>query len=175
MSRLGPRILLAAVAMYLWGFLYWGLSPFPYQSWRQADDEAAQTALREIFPEQGTYYVPGRGHDEAEMAALYARGPIAMVHLISVDGKPVMDASVMALGFGLCILTAALIAAVVGRFRESGPTERLQSVLLLALTASAAIHLGDVVWWGVAPRWKIWTVADDFVAWTIAGVILVRR
>ena len=70
MVRTILRVLLAAVAMYFWGFLFWGINPVPYQSWQQADDDAAQAALRELFPTAGTYYVPGRAHDEAEMSAL---------------------------------------------------------------------------------------------------------
>lgn len=173
MFRSVVRVLLAAVAMYFWGFLYWGISPIPYQSWLQADDEAAQTALRELFPEPGTYYVPGRAHDEAEMTALFERGPIAMVHMADVDGRPLMDPAIMAIGFGLCIFTAAVIALVVSRF---GGTygERIKSVLLLAFAASFAIHLGDVVWWSVDPAWKMWPMVYDFIAWTIAGAILAR-
>ena len=107
------------------------------------------------------------------MAALFERGPIAMVHMADVDGRPMMDASIMVIGFGLCIFTAAVIALVVSRFH--GPyAERMKSVLIVAFAASFAIHLGDVVWWSVALSWKMWPIIYDFAAWTIAGAILAR-
>ena len=173
MLRTGMRVLLAAVAIYFWGFLFWGVNPLPYQSWQQADDEAAQAALRELFPREGTYYVPGRAHDEAEMSALFERGPIAMVHMADIDGRPMMDPSIMAIGFVLCVFTPAVIALVVSRF-GGGYGERMKSVLLLAFAASFAIHLGDVVWWSADLGWKMWPMVYDFVAWTIAGAILAR-
>lgn len=173
MAKNPLRILLAAVAMYFWGFLYWGISPLPYQSWQQTDDAAAQAALREHFPSPGTYFVPGMNHPEAELAALYAKGPIAMVHMASVDGRPIMDPAMMAIGFGLCLFTAAAIAWVVSRF-GGAYADRLKSVLILAFAASFAIHLGDVVWWSVDVGWKIWPMVYDFAAWTIAGAILAR-
>jgi hypothetical protein len=167
------RILLAGVAIYCWGFVFWGLSPLPYQAWLQADDDAAQPALRELFPKAGTYYIPGRAHSEAEMASLFERGPIAMVHMADVDGRPMMDPSIMAIGFGLCIFTAALIALVVARF--SGPyAERMKGVVVLAFAASFAVHLGDVVWWSVSLDWKVWSMIYDFAGWAIAGAILAR-
>ncbi len=174
MTRPAARIVLAAIAAFFWGFLFWGVSPLPYQSWRQADDAAAQAALREIFPERGVYHVPGRNHDEAEMAALYERGPVAIIHVSSVKGRPMMDPSIFAVGFGLCVLTAGLIALVEARFSGSFQ-QRMKSVALLAAAASLAIHLGDVVWWSVALEWKVWTILYDFSAWMIVGAIVGRR
>lgn len=167
------RILLAAVAMFFWGFLYWGMNPLPYQSWQQADDTAAQEALRELFPTPGAYFVPGMNHPEAELSALYERGPIAMVHMAHVDGRPMMDPTMMAVGFALCIFTAAVIAWIVTRFSGTY-ADRLKSVLIVAFAASFAIHLGDVVWWSVDLGWKIWPMVYDFASWTIAGAILAR-
>ena len=92
-------IVLATIAVYVWGFLYWGISPIPYTAWKQTNgDEAAQKALLEHFPESGTYYLPGRYHDEETMNRLFEAGPVGFVH-INLEGRPAVDPSIMISGF----------------------------------------------------------------------------
>ena len=72
-------IVVAAVVLYVWGFLVWGVVPYPAVIWKQpVDEEAARKALREQFPEPGTYVVPRAGHDEATKEAPFKQGPVAM-------------------------------------------------------------------------------------------------
>ena len=59
MRRTAGGVALATLAMFLWGMAYWGANPLPYRTWKvPADDDAAQRALREQFPDNGTYLVP---------------------------------------------------------------------------------------------------------------------
>lgn len=58
-------ILAAAIAVFLWGFAFWGATALPYQTLQTAaDDSAAQAALREYFPANGVYAVPSVNHDQ---------------------------------------------------------------------------------------------------------------
>ena len=60
-------IIATSFALYIWGFLYWGVSSMPYSSWKQtADDEQAQQVLSKHFPESGVYFVPGFDHEPEE-------------------------------------------------------------------------------------------------------------
>ena len=71
MKNLGIGIVLAAVAIFFWGFLYWGLNPLPSGSWKQTnDDVAAGKALLEHFPESGSKSV-------RNARALTVRCPVA--------------------------------------------------------------------------------------------------
>ena len=46
MGRTFIGIAIASVVLYVWGFLYWGLGPWPTMIWHQAaDDVAAGEAL----------------------------------------------------------------------------------------------------------------------------------
>src|SRR5436309_1824864 len=59
MGRIILGVVLASVAMFFWGFLYWGINPLPYQTWKKApNDEAVQSALMATLPESGIYHVP---------------------------------------------------------------------------------------------------------------------
>ena len=71
-------VVLATLAVYMWGFLYWGASTIPYSAWQATnDDAAAGKALLEHFPVSGTYYVPGMYVDEATRNELSEAGPVA--------------------------------------------------------------------------------------------------
>ena len=76
-------VLLAAVLLFIWGFLYWGISTVPYTAWAHtADDRAAQQALHQHFPTSGTYYVPSPRLPAAQLQALRAGGgPNSMLHV----------------------------------------------------------------------------------------------
>jgi len=168
-------VLLASVAVYVFGFLYWGLSPFPYMAWRQTpDDAAAQQALLQHFPVSGTYHVPSRNHTAAEMEKLY-QGPVGFVH-IDRDGRPVHDVSMMIRGFFLTVGICALIALILHRV---GPglgnyTARVGFVTLVGATASLMHDGGETVWWAIPAGWQAAKAAYNVGAWVVAGLVLAR-
>ncbi len=54
MKRLSLGVVLATLAVYAWGMLYWGFNPLPYAAWQRTnDDVAAGQALLEQFPRSG--------------------------------------------------------------------------------------------------------------------------
>ena len=70
-------VLLATVAMYVWGFLYWGVNPLPYRTWQQTtDDVAAGKALLALLPTSGTYYIPSPRNDDDTLSQLFEAGPL---------------------------------------------------------------------------------------------------
>ena len=76
MAKTLVGIIVTTLALFLWGYLYWGISPMPYNSLVQnADDAAVQEILRDAFPESGTYLVPGTVHGPDELEALFQAGP----------------------------------------------------------------------------------------------------
>jgi len=169
-------VILATVAVYMWGFLYWGASTFPYSAWQATnDDAAAGKALLEHFPVSGTYYVPGMYDDEATRNKLSDAGPVAFVH-IQREGRPVVDTSIMLNGFLLTFVTALLISMILKRALPALPsyTDRAGFVALVGLTAVVMIDCGDAVWWNTPWGWKIYQIFYDLVAWVIAGLVLAK-
>ena len=165
-------IVATAIALYLWGFLFWGLGDIPYSGWKQtADDAATQQMIREVFPESGTYYVPGFDHEPEERAWLFEQGPVGFVH-IDLDGRPEMDPMIMGTGFVLNIVIVALMAAFfkVARAKEFRDFVRLS--LIGGAVAVVTIHGGDMVWWQTPVEWKTWPLIYDFTAWLLVGHLL---
>jgi len=176
MKRTILGIILATIACYFFGFLYWGLNPLPYTSWKHtSSDEAAGQALLEHFPESGTYYIPGMHHDEATLSRLHEAGPLAFVH-ITREGKPVMQSDVMAKGFLLTLVTTVLIAVLLKLAAPALPSYGavLKFTALAGLTATVMIDFGDSVWWGISWAWKLHMAAYHVVSWIIAGLVLAR-
>ncbi len=172
MSKTIIGIIVATVVLYLWGFLFWGVSTLPYAAWKQvANDEQTQEMLRQNFPESGTYFIPGMNHDADELVGLYEKGPVGFVH-ISLAGRSQTDLTVMIGGLLLNLIVVALMA---GMFRVAGAKE-FRDFARLSLAAGAvavvAIDGGDLIWWQIPVEWKVWQAIYDFSLWIVAGHIL---
>ncbi len=175
MKNLGIGIVLAAMAIFFWGFLYWGLNPLPASSWKQTkDDVAAGKALLEHFPESGTYYLPGTYNDEETWEKLHAAGPVAFIHLTAREGRPAHDGGIMIRGFGLYLAVVSLIALILQRVALPSYWDRVKFTALVGLAAAVMIDIGDVVWWYIPWEWKIHQAVYTVTTWTIAGLVLAK-
>lgn len=174
MVRLALGAVLAAVVLFFFGFLYWGLNPLPYRAWHQAsDDVAAGAALKQHFPEAGTYFVPAMTHAAAEHEKLSADGPVAMIHILP-QGKPLMDPNQMGAGFVLGLLVSVGMALVIWIARAALVTwaHCLALSLAVGLVAAILVDGGDVVWWFASPSWALSRGLYDAAACLVAGGVV---
>ncbi|HEX3555631.1 MAG TPA: hypothetical protein VIA62_20610 [Thermoanaerobaculia bacterium] len=177
MRRFVLGVILAALAMFVWGMLYWGANPLPYTTWkRSTDDVAAGQALLKYFPQNGTYYIPGMYHDKATLARMFQQGPVAFVHMLRREGRPMMDPSIMGKGIVLYLAVALLFAWVLRLALPALPTygSRVKLAALLALVAVVMIDLGDAVWWYIPLDWKIQQGLYNLSALLVGGLVLAR-
>ena len=177
MKRTIIGIAIAAVALFVWGFVYWGLGPYRTAIWKQAsDDVAAGQALLEHFPENGTYYVPGFDNDPETIEGLFQKGPVAFVHMLSADGRSMHDASIMIQGFLLNLVVIVLITMLLRQVCSALPTylDRVKFVGLAGLMAAVLIDCGGAVWWQLDWSWKLYQACYDFSAWVVVGAILAK-
>jgi len=160
------------IVVFIWGFIYWGLSTIPYSSWKQTtDDVKVQQFVREHLPESGTYFIPGNQHDPETLAGLYESGPVGFIH-INLEGRPQVDPSIMAGGF---VLNLIAVCAMAMMFNIAGATEFRDFARLSLITGAVAvilIHGGDIIWWMAPVSWKVWQIIYDFSFWLIAGHLL---
>ena len=165
-------IVVTTLVLYVWGFLYWGVSTIPYSYWKQTSDDAmAQEMLSEHFPESGTYFIPGVGNDPEMRQTLYRNGPTGFIH-IKHGGRAEMDSTTMIAGFLLNLIVVVLLAAF---FKVAGATEFRDFARLSVVggaVAVVAIDVGDMIWWQVPVEWKIWQLFYDYTLWIIAGHLL---
>lgn len=169
MKKLLLAPLLGALAMFVWGFVYYGVSGVPYQALQPAQDVGP--ALDKLFPTSGTYVVPDPRTDSDDLSRQLEKGPFATVH-IKKGSMPAMDPVVMVKGFLLEWISCLLMVVVLGLTQIKGYTTRLTFIVLVGFLAAFFTHGGQAVWWHQDWAWHIRTVIHDAGAWLFAGLIL---
>ncbi len=175
MKNLALGALLAAVVLFAWGFVFWGLIPTPGMH-IHPDQEALQQYLSESIPETGAYYVPyPAGADDAEAVARHEAGPLAFL-FIRMQGESMMPPSMMVGGFIHMLITALLIGMLLRMLLPSLPTWR-NRVLFVVLAGVAVAFWSDLawpIWWRTPWTFFVWMAAYDIIGWTLAGAVLAR-
>lgn len=142
MKRVLLGIVIASVVLYLFGFLWWGGAlPYATAIWKQpVEQETARVALRTHFPDNGAYFVPGVNEDQAAAEKLTAEGPVAFVHILAANGRPLLDPRIMVGGFILNLAAIVLITLLLQRAAPALPRYS-QRVGFAALAGFAAALL----------------------------------
>ncbi len=175
-------VAITIIVLWFWGFAYWGFGPYGNVIWNKAaDDVAAGEALRQHFPENGTYYVPAfpSENTDAEMDRvenLFKSGPVAFVHMLRVDGRDMMDMGMMVQGFILNAVVIVLITVILTMLSAALPSyaDRMKLVALVGLTSVLLIDFGQAVWWGIDWPWKLYQAFYNFSVWIVCGLILAK-
>lgn len=173
--RFLAAVVAAAVATFFFGFLYWGVNPAPYRSLMEVTDEpVAREALKRHFPDNGTYVVPGLTQDQETLEKLHEEGPVAFVHMMAVNGRPMMGPAMMVQGFLLNVIVAGLlgILLLLGTRPDTSYLERVRFAGLFGCTAAILIDFGDVVWWGESASWKLHMAIYHIGFAVVAGLVL---
>lgn len=163
-------VVATAVALFVWGFIYWGINPLPYGTWgTTADDAATQVQLRALFPETGTYRVPGQQHATDQLDAMLTEGPAAFVF---IDQDPPGAASPKTFIWGFIQnLTIAGVLLVLVRFAHT-LKDRLRLAAWAGLASVVIIDWSDVIWWGMAIDWKFHQALYDFSVWLVGTLVI---
>ncbi|QDT96452.1 hypothetical protein [Gimesia aquarii] len=177
MKRTVLGIIIAAIVLYVWGFIYWGFGPYSTMIWKKStDDVAAGKALLEYFPQNGTYFVPSFDQDQKTVETLYEAGPVAFVHMLSINGSSMADFSIMIKGFFLNLVVIILIAILLKQVCAALPKylDRVKFVALAGLISAIFTDFGDAVWWKLDWPWELYQAFYGFSAWLIIGLILAK-
>ena len=181
MKRLLIGALLASVAMWFWGFLFWGISPLPAQFLRSVPDEAALAEkLKAAIPETGVYLVPnmGAGVSQEEFTKRHLAGPLAQIVYVREGDEP-MSAAVLGGGWVHMLVCALILGWIL--LYVPGPTTFGSRYCILALAGTAAAvwsNLGKPIWWHQPWGFHILYAIYDLTSLLLAAVILawyVRR
>lgn len=164
--------LAAGAAMWILGFVFYGL--LSHLGWSAAP-EATQLALHEALkalPGNGTYVVPAP--DTPALVAAYQAGPIAQITYHAAGG-PVADPLVFVGGFFQFTLVAALIGwLIAGLGNRIDIIGRIRVVLGLAAIAVVFLDLSDAIWMRGDWQHAIYTAVADFIILGTGGLIMAR-
>ena len=175
MKRVLIGALLASVVMFVWGFLFWGISPVPKRFMKSVPDETGLAQkLQEALPETGLYILPnmGPGVSQEEFMRRHLAGPLAQITFVRQGTNP-MGGGTMGGGwlhmFGAAVLMGLLLLQVPG-----APTA-YQRFCILALVAAVAAYwtnLGKPIWWHQPWDFHVLYAVYDLTSLLIAAAIL---
>ena len=166
MAKTIAGIGLTAVVLFIFGFLYWGISPLPYTALNStADQEAALGDIKRLFPDTGAYLVPS-----ADNMELLTKGSQAVVYVDHEVPASQPDPQAMALGLVHNVLMA-LVVFLLLRHQE-GMSQHLRTGALVGLAAVVVIEGSDTLWWHYPLSWKIHSIVYHFLCFVLAAALL---
>ncbi|MDF1666575.1 MAG: hypothetical protein P1V97_32800 [Planctomycetota bacterium] len=180
MKRVIIAAFASAVIMFVWGFLWWAVSPFPHMALKSVPNEARWlNSVRQDIPESGVYIFPWMPEDHSDATAqeaflqLHKTGPIGMVFVRSKGFDP-MAPSVMLSGFLHFLLSTIMVGFLLKSCLSSMNTyfKRCGFVMGFGLCATFFCHLSLPVWFH--HDWSFWLVEAAYgcTAWSWAAFVM---
>lgn len=166
---------LAAVAMFIFGSIFW-MNPLPYKVISgTADDRAATAALDSIFPETGLYLVPGPQTEPDLANELFSEGPSAMVHFMK-EGQPMMDPAMFLQGYLHYFVVAFLLGLILRQTAGflTGYCSAVKLSALIGLTGGVLTTLGEPIWWRHLWSWGLINLLYVTLSFMVAGLVLAK-
>ena len=168
---------LAALAIFVWGFIYWGLPHYlPYKSLGQVtDDSATALAIGKMFPASGAYLIPSPRLGEAKMGELALRGPTVEVHISKEPIRSADQARRMAFGFVHLFVICLLLTFILSKFEKAFETWMCRVMFCVTLGVLAGIYeFSQVIWWHHSLGWTLIHAVYVFTEYVIAGLVLAK-
>lgn len=145
---LGP--MLAALAIFVWGFAFWGLPHYlPYRALGSVEDASVTAlAIGKMFPLSGACLIPSPTLGEAKSGALALRGPTVEVHLFKEPFTGADQARSMAFGFVQLLVICLLLAFVISKCEKAFKTWMCRVMFCVTLGVLAGTYeLSQTIWW----------------------------
>ena len=164
---------LAAIAVFIWGFVFWGSGAFdPFSHVGPVKETAIAASLKAGFDEPGVYSIPDQanGTDE-EWIERHEAGPIAIVQVQPEGANPMAPTKLIG-GLAHMFISIVIMAIALGMTNLAAYADRLKLVLLVSLAGTLYATLTDPIWFHATWGYFIWVTAYQMVSWLIAGAIL---
>ena len=177
MNKLIVPSLIAAIAMFLWGTIFW-MSPLPYGATVPIDNQVQmQQKIAQTFAQAGTYIVPSMmqpGVDQEKVMTMYEQGPNIIAYVM--PGKKAFDPSVFIKGFVHYFVVSLLLAWLFSQAFASQKSfrQKFDYISKVAFVLVLFTHGSELIWWGVPAGWILWTAFYEFIAIVVSGVVLAK-
>jgi hypothetical protein len=179
MVRIISGAVIAAVVMFVWGFVFWGLLPTASSVIKGPPDaEGLRSALKGA--PTGVYRLPDLAlmssadeADRAEHARQFEEGPIATV-FVRAEGAQHMAPSTMVAGFVHMLVSCLLMAILLHVVRRAGTTY-LQRAIIVGFAGTVGTvfsNLGAPIWWFHPWNFHALNTLYMIWAWILAGLVL---
>jgi hypothetical protein len=172
-GRLMLGILLATLAIFVWGAAFW-MNPLPNRLFRETGaDVAIQDLMKENMAEDGLYMLPSSHLEKAEMNRLYSRGPIAMIfyHREGISG---MNMSSLVTSLFHNLFSVIFLALLMMMVRGSIPTygSKILFAGLAGLGMAFFSNLTNSIWFFYPWAYTLTGLLYDVTIWIVAALVL---
>ena len=162
--RVVVAALASAIALFFFGFLWWGVSMPALQLAGVIEDQTVVDSMSSAFKESGIYFYPDPSKEPGE-----ATGPMAILYYTAK--VPEMGAT-MGMGFGHMLLTALGVTLFVHSMKFQTFSERFRFVCCLGVFLALWADIGNMIWWHHPTTWAIYHFGYDVLSWVVAGAII---
>lgn len=168
---------LAALAAFIFGFIYWGLPPHLAYKGLGSVPDVSETALAvgKLFPASGAYLLPSPLDGDEKMNALSARGPSVEVHITKESLAGADMGKTMALGILHVFVISLLLSFILCGLEKSFVrwTCRVKFCAAIGLLVATS-DLGAAIWWHHALGWTVGQAVYDFLIFVVIGLVLAK-
>ncbi len=161
--RIAISAAVSAVALFFFGFLWWGILMPVVRPAGVLEDQALVDQVTAL-PESGAYIYPDYANPDPEAGDQ----PMALVYL----KKSVSMGGMMGAGILHMFICSALVAAVIARLNLPVFSSRFGYVFAMGTLLAIWADFGNMIWWHYPPFWAGYHFAYDLISWTIAGLII---
>jgi hypothetical protein len=178
-ARLLVGAVAASLAMFVWGFLFWGVLPWSKSVMRPLPEEAAVIESLKAAPmPTAVYFYPFPAESAGEeamkkMDEQHRAGPIVEIRY-RAEGAPMMDPATMAKGY-LHFLAATFLAGLLLCFTlpaAPGFVRRWGFVFLFGVAAAFFHDFSGPIWFFNPWDFAVLNFGYHVVGWLIGGFIL---
>lgn len=154
----------SAVALFFFGFLWWGVIMPIAQPAQVLESEELVYEMDKALSEPGVYFNPSyinkpEGY-EGSTALLYY-----------LPGSPDMPKQ-MGIGFAHMLICSVLAAVFVSTLNSRTYLARFGVVFFLGIFAALWADIGNMIWWFHPMGWTSFHFYYDVITWAIAGFII---
>jgi hypothetical protein len=171
---------LAAIVMFVWGFVFWTLLAKQIGVMRPADSDVIDAMVKHAPElESGEYFYPpppdpGDSEDDRKnKEEKHKQGPLVEISYQAGGAEP-MDPVYFALGFLHLVALGVIAGFLLIMALKNLPTylSRVGFVLLLGIFATAAIDVAAVIWFRHPWRYPTMLAIYHASSWLLAGLVL---
>lgn len=182
-KRVAIGAVLSAVAMFMWGYFYWGILPLQSGVWQEsttADQLALSEALGKHLADDGVYFLPwpeeGVDDQSDPNSPFYKRrkdGPLVHIYYQRAGAEPMAPAT-FAFGF-LHVLVANIFLACLLAILKNGFCcfgARVAFVAGIGSFAGFWIEMSHPIWFHHPLSYALFSWGYHISVWLIGGLIL---
>ena len=173
MKRLLIGSVLASLAVFLWGWMFWN-GPLTSAVYTEIlDQDTVANDLLAQLRSTGVYFLPYDPHDWQDTMERQRRGPVATIHFRREGVEP-QSPGILVRGFLHVLISVVILAFALRMAASALPryADRMRFTALLALAAAVFANLDQPIWWHQTWGFHLVNAFYDFSAWLIAGLFL---